>query len=332
MTRWPDWPIYGLDNDLLPAAEACLDRGQAFALATLVHVDGTSPRPLGSEMLVTSDGEAHGYVSGGCVEAAVAQEALACLLDGKPRFLDYGQGSEILDIQLTCGSRIHILVRAIHEPEWWIAQMREVRRTRRRRAILLDLSTGQMLAAHDTSTLDRYFIKHYTPSTRLVLVGSDPVTLATAQLADAMGIETILWRPNGPSEPPVGFRLQAYLSQSADEGIRSLSLDDSTALYCLTHDMELDIDILRQALASDAFCVGVLGSRSKQLLRRHMLSNVGLTDRQLDRLRSPAGLFIGASSPQEIALSILAEVVTCRSSAQKGVSSNHLERDRHAVA
>jgi len=332
MNRWPDWSTYGLENDLLPAAEACVAKGERFALATLVHVERTSPRPLGSEMLVSSAGRVRGYLSGGCVEAAVAQEALACLRDGRPRLPDYGQGSEILDIQLTCGGRIHIPVRAIHEPEWWVSQLREVALTRSNRSILLDLSTGQMQAANDDTALAGYFIKTYIPKARLILVGSDPVRLATVPLANAMGIEAVLWRPTGPSTPPAGLILEADLAQSAPEGLQALSLDGSTALYCLTHDMVLDVSILRHALVSEVFCVGVLGSRGKQVLRRQMLQEAGVTETQLARLRSPAGLSIGASSPQEIALSILAEVVSCRRSRGKETRPVDQRRREHALA
>jgi xanthine dehydrogenase accessory factor len=332
MSRWPDWPLYGLENDLLPAAEACLARTEPFALATLIRIEGSSPRPLGAEMLVSASGEAHGYVSGGCVEAAVAREALACLQDGKPRLLDYGQGSETIDIQLSCGGRIHILVRAVTDPEWWVSRLREVRFGRRPLHVRTELATGCMYAVEDPVAIEGSFVKRYTPAVRLVLVGADPVTMATAMLADAVGMEVVLWRPNGPAAPPAELPLHGYLASAVSEGLRALPLDADAALYCLSHDMAQDVDILRHALASDAFCVGVLGSRSKRALRQQALREAGATDAQLTRLRSPAGISISASSPQEIALSILAEVVACRASADKEAESIPHERERHALA
>ncbi|AAM37737.1 conserved hypothetical protein [Xanthomonas citri pv. citri str. 306] len=90
-------------DDLLPTLSAWQRAGQRVAMATLIDVQGSSPRPLGSEMAISADGRVAGYVSGGCVEAAVAHEAMAALRDGQPRWLDYGEGSQVLDIQLSCG-------------------------------------------------------------------------------------------------------------------------------------------------------------------------------------------------------------------------------------
>jgi Xanthine and CO dehydrogenases maturation factor, XdhC/CoxF family len=311
--RWPDWPLYGLESNLVPAAEDGIRRGDAMALATLVRVDGSSPRRVGSEMLITSAGSAHGYVSGGCVEAAVASEALECLRDGRPRTLHYGQGSPFFDIQLTCGGSIYVFVRRLEDPAWWVRQIRLAQDRRCPTFVVTDLTDGTMWQAstHVRST-NVTFVKRYDPQTRLVLVGSDPVTMATAILAGTIGIETLLWRPNGPPDPPCGVSLAGYFTHPAAEGLGPISLDRFTALYCLTHDMHLDVAILRAALDSDSFCVGVLGSRLKHTLRAQRLAEVGLQAEQVARLRSPAGLQIGADDPFGIGLSILAEVVAAR--------------------
>src|ERR1700754_123626 len=95
---WPVWPDYALVDDLLPPLREFAHDGPV-ALATLVRTQGPSPRPLGSEMAVAADGRAAGYVSGGCVEAAVAGEAVIAMAEGQPRLLDYGVGSPVLDIQ-----------------------------------------------------------------------------------------------------------------------------------------------------------------------------------------------------------------------------------------
>lgn len=332
MNNWPNWPFYGLENDLLQAAEACLARGERFALATLVRIEGSSPRPLGSEMLITSAGEVHGYVSGGCVEAAVAQQAMGCLADGRPRLLDYGQGSEIIDIQLTCGGRINVLVRPVDEPEWWISQLRQVRLARRPLYVSNELSSGRMQAVESCASADGRFVKRYEPPVRLVLVGSDPATLASAMLAGALGMEVVLWRPHGPSQPPPGLAVHAYLAAGVPEGLQMLALDAYTALYCLSHDLALDVRILQYALASEAFCVGVLGSRGKRTQRQQALRDAGVTEAQLARLNAPAGIAIGAKNPQEIALSILAQVVACRHDPGEAPAMFDTNRNRHAMA
>src|SRR5699024_8880659 len=116
--------------------------GHRVALATLVDIVGSSPRPLGSEMAICDSGEVVGYVSGGCVEAAVAAEALAVIETGKPRLLDYGAGSPILDIQLTCGGRIGIFVRALADAAEHAAYLRAARDRREAATIVIDLESG----------------------------------------------------------------------------------------------------------------------------------------------------------------------------------------------
>lgn len=265
-------------------------------------------------MLVTSSGQVYGYLSGGCVEAAVAHEAAACLRDGQPRVLDYGVGSETVDIQLPCGGRINILVRSVTEPSTWIAALQQVKRLRRSVAFESDLATGLMRRTSlDATCMPGKFIKCYMPQTRLVLVGSDPVTLATAMLAVPLGMEVVLWRPNGPSSPPEGIRISRYLSMDLERGLLKLPLDPYTAIYCLSHDMEVDVPVLQRSLASRAFCVGVLGSRRKRAARIERLKAAGATEAECAHLRAPAGLSLGAETPQEIALSILAEILAVRS-------------------
>ena len=310
MQPWPAWPLYGLHEDLLPAAESCLARGEAFALATLVRIEGTSPRPLGSEMLIESSGQVHGYVSGGCVEAAVAQEALCAISESRPRMLDYGQGSPVLDIQLTCGGRIHIFARHVSDPARWVSVLRRARITRMPVQIYSDFATGRMHDQVPSGAGSDGFLRTYLPAPRLVLVGGDPVTLATAMLASIAGFEVVLWRPNGPLTPPEGIPLQGYLCGSPQSLAAELPLDSYSALYCLTHDMGLDVAILKHALESDAFCIGVLGSRSKHAQRLALLREIGVDADRIARLCAPAGLPIGASGPYEIAVSILAEIVS----------------------
>ena len=283
-------------------------------------------------MLVTASGQAHGYVSGGCVEAAVAEQALACLHDGMPRLLHYGQGSPYIDIQLTCGGSIHVLVRRVERPKWWVSTLREARSQRRPVRIATSLITGAMrILEGNRQSDDDEFDKQYSPPTKLVLVGSDPVTLATAIIAKAVGLQVVLWRPHGPPEPPEEISVDRYFSSALRDGMDVIDLDSYTALYCLTHDMDTDVDILLAALASPAFCVGVLGSRLKQSIRLQRLAEAGATESQLSRLRSPAGVAIGATNPQEIALSIVAEVIAHKAYPSRNSSGMGLATERAAA-
>lgn len=312
--EWPAWPTYGLADDLLPALRRWAATDHTAAIATLVHISGSSPRPLGSEMAISVRGDVAGYVSGGCVEATVAVQAESVLADGRPKLLDYGAGSPVLDVQLTCGGRIGILVRRIDDLAHWIGAHDNARRERAELFVDIDFDTGDGVVHREGARAapTHGFRQHYPPPTRLMLVGGDPVTLAIGELARLMGIEVGLIRPYGPGAAPPGSALCHYDTRALSSALPDLPLDAWTAVYSLTHDMLDDQTVIAHALRSPAFRVGVLGSRRKAEQRLADLRADGFDDADLERLDMPAGLAIGATSPREIALSILADITAHR--------------------
>lgn len=315
--QWPQWPAYALVDDLLPTLQRWVTAGQRYALATLVEVVGSAPRPAGSEMAICENGEIAGYVSGGCVEAAVATEALASLRDGAPRMLDYGAGSPVLDLQLTCGGRIRIFVRAVRDGPAHLRQLREAREKRMPLFASFDFTDSSMqygtTRPAQTGLRDARFVQCYEPPLRLVIVGGDPVAMALLRLAPAFGLETGLLRPRGPqmypdSEPAPQF----YDRRGIDAALAVLRLDARCAIYTVSHDADTDHAVLAHALRSEAFCIGALGSRLKAQQRIERLRAAGFDDAALARVHSPAGLNIGARTPLEIALSILGQIVANR--------------------
>jgi xanthine dehydrogenase accessory factor len=319
---WPAWPSYALVDDLLPVLEAWTRQGRRYALATLIDVVGSSPRPVGSEMAIADDGECAGYVSGGCVEAAVAAEALAVLADGKPRVLDYGAGSPVLDVQLSCGGRIRILVRAVPDAQAYVSTLRAARNERRTLVSVTDCETGstQFSAAEGESAAragieqnPRFYRHLHRPPLRLIVVGGDPIVLALLRLAPMFGVDTVLLRPRGPESYPDDLPAPLlYDRRSLETSLAAITLDSRTAVYTLSHDADADHSLLMWALRSEAYCVGALGSRSKAKLRLERLRANGIDEAALSRLHTPAGIDIGAKTPQEIALSILGQVIAER--------------------
>jgi xanthine dehydrogenase accessory factor len=300
------------------------------AIATLVDVIGSSPRPPGSEMAICDTGEVVGYVSGGCVEAAVAAEALAVMQTGKPRLLDYGADSPVLDIQLTCGGRIGIFVRELADAAGFAARLRAARDRRQAIVLSVDLETG----GHGWSTesadamrlMDGHasvFARTYLPPIRLVLAGDSPVALALARTASPLGYEVTLLRPYGPAEPPPDAPWVRYDRRALEQALADTELDAWTAVYALTHRMEDDLAVLVRALPSPAFCVGVLGSRGKIRERLDRLREAGVDAQARARLKAPAGLDIGARGTQEIALSILAQIVSLQPVAPSRLLADH---------
>lgn len=311
--EWPAWPTYGLEDDLLATLTAWQERYDRIAIATLVDIVGSSPRPLGSEMAIAPDGRVAGYVSGGCVEGAVAAEAREVIDSGHPRLLDYGAGSPVLDVQLTCGGRIGILVRRIENLKRHVQARLSATAARRDYWLDLCLETGSERSADPDAPLAAdTFRQHYPPPARLVLVGGDPVTLAVGQAAAQLGMQIGLLRPYGPSAPPPGLDVVFYDTRALATALADLCLDAHSALYSLTHDMDDDEAVLLHGLASPAFRLGVLGSRRKADERRERLLARGVDDAGLARIDMPAGVHIGAANPREIALSIVASVVAAR--------------------
>jgi xanthine dehydrogenase accessory factor len=274
-------------------------------------------------MLVSAAGEALGYVSGGCVEGSVALLAREAIETGRPRLVTFGQGSPYPDVKLVCGARIEILIeRVAPEDESW----REVldfaaARIAAERSVDLDSGAGETvplaqeeikgpLAGYDPQTRRGWRI--YPPALRLVVIGGDPVALATAQLAAAAGMGVALIRPDGPPAP-----LQPglwYDRGAPARALAALKLDPWTAVVTTTHDLELDHETLTAALPSKAFYVGALGSRRRLADRLAKLQSAGVDWAMVKRLRAPVGLDIGAQTAWEIAIAILADIISARRS------------------
>lgn len=313
--EWPAWPVYGLVDDLLPVLVRWADRGQrTAAIATLVDIVGSSPRPLGSEMAISESGQVAGYVSGGCVEAAVAAEAQAVLTTGEPKLLDYGAGSPVLDVQLTCGGRIGIFVRRIDDLAGFVALWQAARDARQAAIIDIDLTGGAYRAtqAGAEATFASCFRQTYLPTYRLWAVGGDPVTLALCRTATQFGFEVGLIRPYGPSAPPPQTALFRYDTRPLSRALADLVLDPWSAIYTLTHDLDDDHAVIETGLRSGAFRIGALGSQTKTAQRLDQLRADGFDEAALARLDTPAGLDIGARNPREIALSVLAALTSAR--------------------
>ncbi|NBB13742.1 XdhC family protein [Caulobacter sp. SLTY] len=287
----PDWPLFGLADDQRPALRKMREAGEPAVLATIAGLSGGGPRPVGAQMVFGRD-FVSGFLSGGCVEGDVALHAAACLEDGAPRRLVYGEGSPWPDIRLLCGARIEIEVERI-APD--------------------DPAIGALLAAMDERrpaswTTAAGLTLNYDPAWRMVVLGADPTALATATLAAQSGFETTLVRPRGPLACPL-----AGVAYRRDEPATALAaLDAWTAVAICGHDIDLDHAALLAALPSPAPYVGLLGARRRLAERLDRLRAADVSDRDLARLRAPIGLDLGGKAPWEIAVAVVGEVVALK--------------------
>jgi xanthine dehydrogenase accessory factor len=310
----PEWPLFGLDEDVRPALRRALDADLPAALVTLYRVEGGGPRPPGTQM-VFAEGLVAGFLSGGCVEGDVAIHAAETLADGEPRRLVYGEGGPWPDIQLLCGARIEILVERVAPDDAAAARLLALMDERRPAVWSTDGRERSVEAASFTArelclASEEPFLvaRLHEPKPRLAVVGADPTALAIAALGAQAGFETTLIRPKGPIEPPP-LPGVAYSRAEPDEAFAEVGIDPWTSIAIATHDWDTDQDALTAALPSQAFYIGVLGAKRRLPERFARLSAAGVTDDQLARLRAPIGLDLGGKAPWEVAVSVIGEIV-----------------------
>jgi xanthine dehydrogenase accessory factor len=304
-------------DDVRPALRAARDRGLACALATLTSVEGGGPRPVGTQM-VFAPGIVAGYFSGGCVESDIADHAYACLEDGEPRTLVYGEGSPWPDIRLLCGARIEISVEKVPADDSAVTELLAAEDARRPVTWVSD--GKRRVCSADPSPWPGAIVRRHDPVPRLIVVGGDPTALAIAQLGAQAGFETTLVRPKGPEAPPplAGVR---YRRDEAPRAIAALAPDPWTSIAIATHDIETDHQALRAALPSDAGYVGLLGARRRLAGRLAELRAEGVPEAVIRRLNAPIGLDIGGKSPWEVAVSVIGEITALRYARASGSAS-----------
>lgn len=279
--------------EILSFAADAADNGGA-ALATLVEIRGGTARSLGSQLAVASDGRFCGYVSGGCVEAAVAAEAMAAIAEGRDRMVKYGDGSPFFDIVLPCGGGITL---AIHVLQGGSAIRATIESLWQRRTAALRYSPDRRrleigAVAARSGWRGREFITLYRPRTRIVISGNNLEAQAVAVVAEVSGYDVVLQDP----------------AARAIKGV----IDEATAVVLLHHDLDAEDVVLSTALQSPAFYIGALGSTRTHKLREERLRSVGWSTANIDRIKAPIGLFGPTRDAHSLALSVLADVAAAR--------------------
>jgi xanthine dehydrogenase accessory factor len=291
---------------VLGALQAWRREGHRTALLTLIRVDGHSPRPKGSQMAVCDDGRSLGALTGGCAERALVLDALAAMARGENRVELYGKGSRYKDIELPCGSGLHVHF-DVTLPDEALDRLVAAREARRPAWLAVDEETLQAEALPAAPAgASRRIILPLVPQCRLVLVGQGTVTASCARLAAALEMAVEVHTPDRDVQAQLSGE-KVFALTTAD-GCKA-ALDPWTAVAVTFHDHSFETDILSQALDSPAFHIGALGSRRTHERRLEALRQKGRTQAELARIQGPIGLDIGARTPPEIALSILAQVV-----------------------
>ncbi len=300
-----------------------VDAGRGAVLATVIETWGSAPRRVGAQLVIAGDGEMQGSVSGGCVEGAVVTEALEALEDGAHRVLEYGiSDGDAFAVGLACGGTIRILVEPVGAamPEALLRELVAARAARSPVAYEVNLDTGARALvdqghAHRFAT-DRsgfeedgtLFVAIHNPPLRLIVVGAVHIAQALVPMARIAGYDPTIIDPRGAFGSEARFPGETIVADWPDEAMQDLRVDSRTAVVLLTHDPKLDDPALHIALRSGAFYVGALGSKRTHASRIARLQEAGFTGKEIARIHGPIGLDIGAASPPEIAVSVLAEM------------------------
>ncbi len=307
-------------DTILDIALRFLSAGDAIALATVTATWRSAPRRPGAMMLITRDGQIHGSVSGGCVEAAVVAEAEVVLETSGAKRLQYGVAdANAFAVGLSCGGEISVYLECIapgSSSHDWIADLSEAIAARRAVLSEIDLNTGaRRLKPYDaaaplpvTSSHQSVFRHVIRPSPRLILVGAVHIAQALAPMARLAGQEVIVCDPRAGFASAERFPNENIMISDAVEAFATLGLDTDTAVVTLSHDPKIDDLALIAALDSPAYYIGCLGSTRTHAARLERLAAAGVPTDALARLHGPVGQPIGAETPEEIAVSILADI------------------------
>ena len=320
------------DHDqIVEQALAWIDAGKGAALATVVQTWGSAPRPAGSLLAISSEAGLAGSVSGGCVESAVAAEALEALEDGACRILSYGvSDEEAFGVGLACGGEIRIMVEPIdvgQGPDHALLQSLAGARARRE-AVVYAVNTAtwdrRLIGPNDDDPLSEtiaamrvtdksgftgdWFLGVHNPPLRLAVIGAVHIAQPLMQMARLVGYDATLIDPREAFAAEARFPGETIIHDWPDEALKAHGLDARTAVVTLTHDTKLDDPAIRTAISSPVFYLGCLGSKKTNAARTARLREAGFTDKQIARIHGPIGLDIGAKSPAEIAISIMAEM------------------------
>jgi xanthine dehydrogenase accessory factor len=293
--------------------------GHRVLLYSVVQTWGSAPRPPGAMLALREDGMVVGSVSGGCIEddlIARLQEGRVHAGDGV-QLVTYGvTREEAARFGLPCGGTLRLTEESVGDAQW-VADVLQRCEDHQIVARELNLQTGAV-SLHPASreegvTFDGQTLRTiFGPRWRLLLIGAGQLSRYVAEIAHLLDFDVLICDPR--KEFAYGWENQQarFVSGMPDDAVLTIEPDERTAIVALTHDPRLDDMALLTALSSKAFYVGALGSRATSQKRRENLAQLGLDAEVIERLHGPIGLHIGSHTPAEIALSLMAEIVTLK--------------------
>ncbi len=308
--------MQSLDLDVLESARDWRRAGHRVWLLTVAQTFGASPRPPGSLAAMRDDGILVGSVSGGCIE-----DDLVARRDeyrGRvPHFAAYGvTAEEAQRFGLPCGGELEVII----EPEVSVAQLE---------SLLAQICAGQVVArrvdlasgdwslqaagaADECERTAAQFKSVHGPRWRMLIVGGSEIAHYLAEVAATVDYQVFVCDPRAEYKAAWRAKGAIWIDGMPDDAVLAFRPDGHSVVLTVSHDPKLDDMALLEALKSDAFYVGAVGSARTSAERRRRLADFDLLPAQVARLRGPVGLAIGSRTPPEIALAILADLIASR--------------------
>lgn len=324
-------------NDEIKAIDKWYKEERNFAVATVIRTWGSAPRVPGSLMAISEDQEIIGSVSGGCVEGDVIRNSRKVIDSGEAVKLNYGVSNEdAWTVGLTCGGKIEVWVENKWDPSLW----GNIISSQKSNTTLVYVSDGERKATLSDNNIagdpledeviknarlslesqkpqlteQGYFINVFPSKQRLLIIGAAHISTHLVQIGSLMGFETIIIDPRGfftdkqqfPTAPDKTFK------NWPAEVLEDIELDQNTYVVLLTHDPKIDDQALHILLNSKVAYIGALGSKKTHEKRATRLKDSGFDSNQIERIHGPVGLEINARLPEEIAMSILSQIIKIR--------------------
>jgi xanthine dehydrogenase accessory factor len=293
-------------------------------VATVVRTWGSSPRPIGSIMALCEDGAVVGSVSGGCIEddliyryTSVSQEKPA-IPSGAPQWIKYGiSADEAHRFGLPCGGTLELLLEFDPDPQALQTLVEALSKGQLMQRTIL-LKSGQVSLSATSVPADLFIdddklINTFGPEYRMLLIGAGQLTEYMATMALFNGFAVTVCDPREEYRKSWSVPNVTLTGEMPDDVVKSFNVDKRSCVIALTHDPKLDDLALLEALSSEAFYVGAIGSRRNNEARHaRMIEHFDQTEQSLQRLRGPIGIYIGSKLPSEIAVSVMAEVLAVK--------------------
>jgi xanthine dehydrogenase accessory factor len=302
--------------DVLRNAIVWIGAGLPGTLVTVVRTWGSSPRPEGALLAVSGDGLLVGSVSGGCIEDDLL-ERLQHAPPARPEVVIYGVSAEqTRRFGLPCGGTLQLVLEPLHGDSRLDQVLAHIERGElvARRLHLADGSAELIAEVPDTAVVfdGTTLVSAFGPRWRLLIIGAGQLARYLAGFALALDYRITVCEPREEYRASWSVADTTLSSEMPDDVVLAMQPDQRTVIVAVTHDPKLDDLALIEALKSDAFYVGAIGSRANSSKRRERLKLFDLSDADIDRLHGPVGLPMGSKSPPEIALAIMADITARR--------------------